>query len=191
MLDYAHSVNRDCGPTWLPAKPISPSTESIQGRWWTWAASESEDTNPVMDTTGKFCDRSQPEDVWFLAGTFGGTAQRTCKVPATRPVVFPLVNQVGSEASCKEFMATAKGKAVLDGKPVTSERMEEKDVAVTGAPDNPLTNEEGTAEYYACGIWVRLQPLQPGRHKLTIRGSSDGFRTGVDYTLIVGAEQRA
>jgi hypothetical protein len=143
-----------------------------------------------MDTTGEFCDRSQPEDVWFLAGTFDGIVRRTCKLPAKRPVVFPLVNQVDSEASCKEFMATANGKATLDGKPVTSERMEEEDVAVTGVAGNPLTNEEGTAAYYACGIWVRLQSLHPGRHKLTIRGSSDGFSIGVDYTLIVETEQQ-
>lgn len=33
--------------------------EAIQGRWWTWASSERESTNPVMDTTGKFCGRNQ------------------------------------------------------------------------------------------------------------------------------------
>lgn len=172
-------------------KSAASAVETIQGRWWTWAASEGESTNPVTDTTGEFCDRNQPEDVWFLAGTFGGTLQRTCKVPAGRPMVFPLVNRVCSEAVCKEFMATAEGRATLDGKPVTPERMEDDNVAVTGVAGNPLTGEEGTATSYACGIWVRLQPLQPGRHTLTVRGSSGDFRTGVDYTLIVEAEQQA
>jgi hypothetical protein len=172
-------------------KPVASSAETIQGRWWTWAASEGESTNPVMDTTGEFCDRNQPEDVWFLAGTFGDTLQRTCSVPAGRPVVFPLMNQVGSEASCKEFMAIAEGRAALDGKPVTPEQMEDDNVAVTGVAGNPLTGEEGTATSYACGIWARLQPLQPGRHTLTIRGSSGDFRIGVDYTLVVETEQQA
>ncbi|MEU0484057.1 signal protein [Streptosporangium sp. NPDC006013] len=172
-------------------KSAASAVETIQGRWWTWAASEGESTNPVTDTTGEFCDRNQPEDVWFLAGTFGGTLQRTCRVPAGRPMVFPLVNRVCSEAVCKEFMATAEGRATLDGKPVTPERMEDDNVAVTGVAGNPLTGEEGTATSYACGIWVRLQPLQPGRHTLTVRGSSGDFRTGVDYTLIVEAEQQA
>ncbi len=169
----------------------APSADAIQGRWWTWAASEGESTNPVMDTTGEFCDRNQPEDMWFLAGTFGGTTQRTCKVPAERPVVFPLVNLIGSESSCMEFMADAEGKATLDGKSVTSERLEEDDVVVTGVADNPLTGEEETGLTYACGLWVRLQSLRPGRHTLTIRGSSGDFRVGVDYTLIVGTGRQA
>ncbi|MDH2429360.1 signal protein [Sphaerisporangium sp. TRM90804] len=182
----AEGTGRNASP-----KPAGSSAEAIQGRWWTWAASEGESTNPVTDPTGKFCDRNQPEDVWFLAGTFGGTSQRTCEVPAGRMLVFPLVNRVGSEAVCKEFMATAEGGATLDGKAVTPERMEENDVAVTGVVGNPLTGEEGTATSYACGIWVRLQPLRPGRHTLTIRGSSGDFHTGVDYTLIIKTEQQA
>ncbi|MGV9778647.1 signal protein [Streptosporangium sp. NPDC003464] len=173
-----------------PESAASPA-ETIQGRWWTWAASEGESTNPVTDTTGEFCDRNQPEDLWFLAGTFGGNSQRTCWVPAERPLVFPLVNLADSEASCKEFMATAEGRATLNGKPVASERMEDDSVAVTGVAGNPLTGEEGTDTYYACGIWVRLQPLQPGRHTLTIRGSSGDFYAGVDYTLIVESGQQA
>ncbi|WP_218153942.1 signal protein [Nonomuraea pusilla] len=175
----------------VPSKPEDAAAETIQGRWWTWAASEAESTNPVMDTTGEFCDRNQPEDVWFLAGTFGGTLQRTCRVPAGRPVVFPLVNLTGTEAQCREFMATAKGKATLDDKAITPERMEDDNVTVTGVAGNPLTGEEGTTTSYACGAWVRLPPLKAGRHKLTIRGSSGDFRTGVDYTLVVGTDQRS
>ncbi|MEU6411291.1 signal protein [Microbispora sp. NPDC046933] len=172
-------------------EPSASPAESIQGRWWTWASSETESTNPVADDTGKFCDRNQPEDVWFLAGTFGGTVRRTCALPTGRPVVFPLVNLVGSQAQCEEFMATAKGGAVLDGRPARPERMEEDDVAVTGVAGNPLTGVEGTETFYACGLWVRLQPLRPGRHTLTIHGSSGGFRVGANYTLTVGAGMRA
>lgn len=170
---------------------LAPPAENIQGRWWTWASSEGEDTNPVTDTTGEFCARNQPADVWFLAGTFGGTVRRTCMIPAGRPLVLPLVNKAGTRAQCAEFMATAKGKATLDGKQATPERMEDDDVLVTGVPGNPQTGEEGPMKSFACGLWVRLSPLNPGRHVLTIRGSSAGFRTGVDYTLIVKPEQRA
>ncbi|WP_285781292.1 signal protein [Microbispora sp. NBRC 16548] len=175
----------------VSSEPSASPVESIQGRWWTWASSEAESTNPVADDTGEFCDRNQPEDVWFLAGTFGGTVRRTCALPSGRPVVFPLVNLVGSQADCEDFMVTAKGGAVLDGRPARPERMEEEDVAVTGVADNPLTGVEGTESFYACGLWVRLQPLRPGRHTLTIHGSSGGFRVGADYTLIVGTGRQA
>ncbi|NUW46293.1 hypothetical protein HT134_40195 [Nonomuraea rhodomycinica] len=129
--------------------------------------------------------------MWFLAGTFGGTLQRTCRLPMGRPLVFPLVNLTSDEEQCAEFMTTATGKATLDGKVITPERMEGDIVTVTGVAGNPLTGEEGTTTSYACGVWVRLPPLKPGRHELTIRGSSGGFRTGVDYTLIVQSDQQA
>ncbi|MEV4018455.1 signal protein [Nonomuraea angiospora] len=173
------------------SKPKVAASENIQGRWWTWAASEEERTNPVTDTTGRFCDRNQPDDVWFLAGTFGGTYRRTCRVPAGRPVVFPLVNQISTEQQCRMFMATATGKATFDGKTVTPERMEDDNVIVKGVVGNPLSGEEGTTTSYACGVWARLPPLKPGRHTLTIRGASGSFRTGVDYTLIVQPDQQA
>ncbi|MET9250329.1 hypothetical protein [Nonomuraea sp. NPDC003709] len=54
---------------------------------------------------------------------------------------------------------------------------------------NPLTGEEGTVISHACGVWARLQPLKPGRHTLTLRGSSAEFHTGVEYTLMVETEQ--
>jgi hypothetical protein len=170
----------------LSRQPVSP----VQGRWWTWAASEPESTNPVSDPTGKFCDRNQPQDVWFLAGTFGGTVQRTCQVPAGRPLAAPLVNWVATKAECEAFLADAKGEAVLDGKPVPPELLRDTDVLVTGVAGNPVTHEEGSFASDACGLWVRLPPLEPGAHTLTIRGSSGGFATGVDYTLIVVDQQQ-
>ncbi|WP_433442291.1 signal protein [Nonomuraea sp. CA-141351] len=183
---------RESGPSGIVStKPAAAAATSIQGRWWTWAASEGENTNPVTDATGEFCDRNQPEDVWFLAGTFGGTLRRTCRIPVGRPVVVPLVNLTGTDVQCKEFMATAKGKATLDGKAVTPERLEEENVVVTGAAGNPVTGEEGTSTSYACGLWVRLPALKLGRHTLLIRGSSGDFHTGVDYTLIVETGQQA
>src|SRR4051812_43698253 len=63
-----------------------PSDQVIQERWWTWAASSPEERNPVADLTGRFCGEDQPSDVWFFAGTFGGEADRSCQVPAGRPL---------------------------------------------------------------------------------------------------------
>lgn len=71
------------------------SSEDLQSRWWTWALSEPVGTNPVADEDGSDCERNQPSDVWFLAGTFGTHAKRTCSVPEGVPVAFPLVNPMG------------------------------------------------------------------------------------------------
>src|SRR2546427_7156737 len=50
------------------------------GRWWQWALSIPSDVNPVLDTTGVHCAEGQTGKVWFLAGTFGGAATRTCTI---------------------------------------------------------------------------------------------------------------
>ncbi len=170
-----------CGLTLESRSPgVVPPGASVQGRWWTWAHSADDSVSPVRDTTGEFCDHDQPDDLWFLAGTHGGTVQRTCRIPAGRPLVFPLVNLQGDAAGCATFMAAAEGKAVLDGRPVEPELLDEADVTVAGV---------GTV--HACGLWVRLAPLPAGPHTLTIRGSSGTFRTGVDYRLVVESVPQA
>ncbi|KOX38600.1 signal protein [Streptomyces sp. NRRL F-6491] len=159
----------------------------MQGRWWTWAATEPEATNPVADTDGSACARNQPDDVWFLAGTFGGRAKRACEVPGGRPVVVPVVNRVGDGRTCADFMSTARGTVVLDGEPVEPERHEDDSILVEGAPGNPVTGEEGRFTATGCGLWVRLPSLAPGAHTLKVTGRSGDFSTGVDYALTVVA----
>ncbi|MFF2849897.1 signal protein [Streptomyces sp. NPDC058001] len=163
------------------------SSQSLQSRWWTWAAAEPEPTNPVADQDGSFCGRNQPRDVWFLAGTFGTQVKRTCSVPDGVPVAFPLLNTIAEPADCADFMSTAKGSAVLDGKKVDSDTYQAELIAVRGVTDNPVTGTTGRVFTTGCGIWVQLAPLKPGKHKLTIRGQSDDFSVGVDYALTVDA----
>ncbi|MGW2049244.1 signal protein [Streptomyces sp. NPDC001858] len=163
------------------------SSEALQSRWWTWAMSESEDTNPVADEDGSDCGRNQPQDVWFLAGTFGTQAKRTCGVPDGVPLAFPLVNLIGGLADCTDFMSAAKGSAVLDGEQVSSETIRGETITVRGVTDNPVTGTGGRFSATGCGLWVQLPPLQPGKHTLTIRGQSEGLEIGVDYSLTVDA----
>ncbi|MBC2902808.1 signal protein [Streptomyces cupreus] len=177
-------------------KASSPSTTTeaarlssgdLQGRWWTWATSEPEATNPVADTDGGACAVNQPDDVWFLAGSFGTKEKRSCPVPAGVPVAFPLVNMIASEQDCADFMSTAKGSAVLDGEAVEADRYAGETITVTSAEGNPVTAEAGTFTATGCGLWVQLPALSPGAHTLKIRGSSGDFSTEVDYSLAVAA----
>ncbi|TLS40627.1 signal protein [Streptomyces montanus] len=161
------------------------SAEVLQSRWWTWALSEPERTSPVADEDGSACGRNQPQDVWFLAGTFGTQVKRTCSVPNGVPVAFPLVNLIGGPADCADFMSAAKGSAVLDGKRVDSETIRKETITAEGVADNPVTGADGRFSATGCGLWVQLPPLRPGKHTLTIRGQSEEFSTGVDYALTV------
>ncbi|KYG55067.1 MULTISPECIES: hypothetical protein [Streptomyces] len=175
-------------PSTAPAKENArlPSAE-LQGRWWTWAASEPEATNPVADTGGRACGRNQPHDVWFLAGTFGGQVERACEVPSGRPIAAPVVNTFGDRQDCAAFMGMAQGTVLLDGKVVEPETYEGDSITVQGVQGNPLTGEEGHVTATGCGLWVQLPPLASGKHSLKIRGRSGDFSTGVDYALTVAA----
>jgi hypothetical protein len=48
--------------------------------------------NPIFDSTGQYCGEGQSGPVWYLAGTFGGPAERTCKIPAGVSVLIPVFN---------------------------------------------------------------------------------------------------
>lgn len=163
------------------------SSRDLQARWWSWAAREPEETNPVVDRDGSECGRNQPGDVWFLAGTFGTQESRACTVPEGLPVVFPLVNQVGSTEDCAAFMRTAEGSAELDGEWVEPDVHPAEPITVKGTADNPVTGWNGTVLIEGCGLWVQLPPLKPGPHSLKIRGQSGDFSVGVDYSLAVEA----
>lgn len=163
------------------------SSAALQGRWWSWAASEPDGTNPVVDRDGSQCGRNQPGDVWFLAGTFGGQVKRDCRIPHGWPIALPVINSFGDRERCADFMGDARGTVVLDGEPVEPEVHEGDAIVVEGAPGNPVTGEEGTFTATGCGLWVEIPPLAPGRHSLAIRGQSGDFSVGVDYALTVAA----
>ncbi|MFJ3668044.1 signal protein [Streptomyces sp. NPDC090106] len=167
------------------AGPVGLTPEVLQSRWWSWAGSEPEGTNPVADEDGDDCARNQPEDVWFLAGTFGTLAERGCTVPAGTPLAFPLVNRIGTPAECAAFMAEADGSAVLDGEEADAEVYRDSRITVRGVDGNPVTGSGGSFTATGCGIWVQLPAPAPGPHTLTIRGRAGDFSTGVDYTLTV------
>lgn len=177
-----------------PSSPSSSSSEQgrlapdvLQSRWWSWAASEPESTNPVADEDGGDCARNQPKDVWFLAGTFGTRAARSCPVPAGVPLAFPLVNRIGGPADCALFMDGVEGTAVLDGKKAEADVYRGQAVTVESVAGNPVTGTDETFEGTGCGLWVQLPGLDSGLHTLKIRGRAGDFATGVDYTLTVAA----
>ena len=125
--------------------------------------------------------------MWFLAGTFGGHAKRACTIPASRPVAFPVVNSFGDQTDCAAFMISAYGTAFLDGKMLEPQTYEGESITVHSVRGNAVTGTEGRITAIGCGLWVRLQSLEPGAHTLRIRGQSGEFSTGVDYALTVEA----
>lgn len=84
---YWYYAPNDTIPFWQPYS-------QRQADWWKWALTQPAATNPVLDTTGQFCAQGQSGSNWFLAGTFDGTpVTRSCTIPASKTVVFPLANE--------------------------------------------------------------------------------------------------
>lgn len=171
----------------------------LQNEWWDWVMSTPVDRHPVTDTTGQFCAEAQPDDIWFLAGTFGESADvvsRTCAIPAERPIFLPAVNILSAGVvfpsgpgapvqGCLDVKGQMSGTVTLDGEPLVLEREDGSQVNVKGVMGNPLTNDLSTISGAGCGLWARIEPLSPGAHTLSIRGEAPGFATAVDYSLTV------
>ncbi|TQE39197.1 hypothetical protein Sipo7851_04510 [Streptomyces ipomoeae] len=171
-----------------PTRPSSSgrlSPVDLQSRWWTWAASEPEETNAVADPDGGDCTRNQAGDVWFLAGTFGTQVERSCVVPVGLPLAFPLVNFVGDPADCAAFLASADGTATLDGVNLPSDRYDGQVISVQAVDGNPVTGDGADFAATGCGLWVQVPAPEPGEHTLKIRGTSGDFAVAVDYSLTV------
>jgi len=73
-------------------KPYGFSFGEWTARWWQWVLSIPKESNPGIDETGeKFIMNNDPH-VIFLAGTYGGFAERDYTIPAGKSVLFPIIN---------------------------------------------------------------------------------------------------
>ena len=75
----------------IDEKPNGLTYDNWTAKWWQWALSIPQDVNPIGDTTGKYCGQDQEGPVWFLVGTFGGAAERTCEIPEGKAILIPLL----------------------------------------------------------------------------------------------------
>ena len=74
------------------SKPYGLSYGEWGAEWWKWVLGIPAAENPLLDETGEFADVDQVGPVWFLAGNFGGSTERTITVPAGKALFFPIVN---------------------------------------------------------------------------------------------------
>jgi hypothetical protein len=150
--------------------------------------------NPIDDPTGANCGLAQSTDVWFLAGTHGGAATRTCAIPAGRPVYFPVLNQICTITPGETTTAALEGcaasadvaTATLDGKALqVAEATSESDFTFTAQANSSSGMEPGQHLAVAWGLWVGPLPLTVGTHTLSFRGQAGSFTTAVTYKLTV------
>lgn len=83
-------------------------------RWWQWVYSIPAAQNPQNLQGPVNCGLNQGGPVWFLAGTHGGTAARSCTVPKHKPLFFPVLNLLYLN-DVGENLSVAEKREILDG----------------------------------------------------------------------------
>ena len=90
------------------SKPYGLTYADHQKNFWKWSLAIPAKDNPVNDPTGEKCATGQSNtnsSVFYLAFNNGGVSERTCKVPAGKGLLIPVM-QV--EKSDKEFPASVE-----------------------------------------------------------------------------------
>lgn len=154
------------------------ASSGLQSLWWTWVSTAPSGRDPVEDATGDHCDERQPDHVWLVAGTYGGTVRRECRVPSGVPLAGPAVTAVTpTRDACVDYLDQVAGEVMLDGKPQRLESL--------GPERITFESGDGLSDGYGCGLWVRIRPLDPGQHVLSLLGRRGSVKIEAVYHLTV------
>lgn len=142
----------------------------------------------IMDTTGKNCFQGQQGPVWFLAGTLGGRANRSCSIPEGKGILFPIVvkecsyaedidikTEAGLKSRVREDMDHVRYmEARIDGVPLEGlekYRVRSKIFRVLFPLGNIYDVEAGITQAVCEGYWILLRPMPIGRHNIYFRAT--------------------
>jgi hypothetical protein len=165
--------------------PLGKTYAQWSAKWWKWAGSIPLSSNPINDQTGQNCDLKQSGHVWYLAGTSGGTAERTCTIPKRHFILLPTINIADAElpanfneaairSQLKSVMDHASNiELVVDGVPLKSYRVQSPVFKLTVPPDNFFnisTTSPTTAKAVSDGFWAMLPPLSVREHEIKLGG---------------------
>jgi hypothetical protein len=194
-------------PGSVGGKPVN----QIGALWEQWALKNPKLTNVILDTTGAQCGQNQPPytanpatNIWWLAGTDGGAVTRTCTVPLTRTVVFPIVTNAyfgfstDTQAEIDQGVADAVANAVeasglsvtYDGVPLSNPKSyfaKSAPFSVTLPANNIYDLPAGTvlSPSTDVGYYVGVTLYTPGQHTLKFKGTIAGQAVDVTYKLNV------
>ncbi|TYP87475.1 hypothetical protein [Blastococcus xanthinilyticus] len=174
----------------VPVLPYdSRSAEGLAARWVRWVASAGPLKNPLDDATGEHAAVNQPDDVWFLAGSYGKRVLRRCFVPAGRELFLPAFNMW-------EYPSTGPAPVVEDAWGSLTVDGRQWELATIGTPEpfvvagarlNGVTSRKTPTPTTVWGLWALIGPLSPGPHEVhAAGGDGHGFEVDVTYQITVG-----
>lgn len=180
--------------------------------WWQWVLSIPTDNNPLLDSTGADCAQGQSGRVWFLAGTLGGSAVRSCTIPAGKALFFPIANFVNTNLGCPPTTYTADQlhqqlnsniaavtppegtlEAQVDGVNIQDLQNyragpDNGTFSVTLPANNLFTSKScvipaGTySSLVSDGYYLMLSPLPPGQHTIHFKAAAPSIQLALDVT---------
>jgi hypothetical protein len=197
-----------------PAAPFAGESLSERAAdWWGWIYSIPTATNPAVDETGEDCDTAQTDDVFYLAGTFGGPANRKCTFAAGRPVLLPLLNVSWDNCGVDEAYVlpdadlAPAAEAFVDGAQTMTLTIDGESVGATVADfaahrvdvvehSYEIPAEGSLYEYFGldysgtCGPsfsagYYALVDVPAGEHDLVLTASTADFDIDITYALTV------
>ena len=183
-------------------KPFGKSWEEWTAKWWQWFFSIPMENHPAYDKTGEnsgLINQIDP-NVWFLAGTTGGRAERIINIPAGKAVLFPVINVATSysenpslktEEEMISFVNShmsgiAKKEASIDGENLNiseNHRVQSRSIEFSFPPDNIYGVKEGLTRGIGDGYWIFLRPLLPGMHHIKTSGACMSGRIRIDVNI--------
>lgn len=173
-------------------KPYGLSYPEHIKNWWTWVFEAPAKDSPLNDPTGEKCSVGQPNNssVFYLINNNGGSSDRTCKVPAGKGLLIPVMQVAISEAeypgaSDKELAESAKKDQdsvnslylKIDDKEykmenLTKYRTNTEPFTVT-IPEKAVYGIErpGPSKAVADGYYIITEPLATGNHTIHFKSS--------------------
>jgi hypothetical protein len=202
------SYGENIKPATYPAdsRPYGLTYGDWTARFWQWLYSIPKPDNPGSDTTGKNCGLKQSGPVWFLAGTYGGTIERTCTIPRDKAIMLAAINvecdftehQLKNEGELHACAKADQDKVTstvvsVDGVEIKTVRLQSPLFSLVLPENNALGTKPQTTPAVSDGYWVFLQPLSPGSHTIRASGSlvdftatgNLNFASNVIYHLII------
>lgn len=181
--------------------PFGRSWEDWTTRWWQWFLSIPLEKHPALDKTGEYANVSQNhQNVWFMAGTAGGTENRIVRVPEGMAVLFPVINvttsylenpNLNTENDLISFVDShmkdiAKKLAYIDGEEIMiseGNRVRSKPFEFTFPPNNIYGVGSGKTKGVGDGYWLFLKPVSPGIHTIRTSGACMSGKVQIDVNV--------